>query len=145
MLKIIITATALLLPLSAALSAPVAQVTPQPAPSAQADSAAPQIVEIILANFSFGPENIRLRDGEEITLTLTNQGSGAHDFTAPEFFATAQMDAATRKRIDKKGRIEVKKGESVRLTIVPQRGHFKLKCSHFLHAGFGMTGTIEVE
>jgi uncharacterized cupredoxin-like copper-binding protein len=111
---------------------------------APASAQAPKRVDIILANFSFTPAAIRLKAGEQVTLHFDNQGSGGHDFTAPEFFKAATMDAATRAKLGKKGRIDLSKGQVADVTLIPKAGTYKVKCGHFLHAGFGMTGTITV-
>lgn len=101
-------------------------------------------VDIILANFSFTPSAIALKAGQPVMLHFENKGSGGHDFTAPEFFKAAGMDATTRAKLGKKGRIELEGGTSTDVTLTPKEGTYKVKCGHFLHAGFGMTGTITV-
>ena len=104
----------------------------------------PARVEIALANFKFTPSAIALKAGEPVTLHFVNNGSGGHDFTAPEFFKAATMEAATRAKLGKKGRIDLSAGETTDVTLTPKAGTYKVKCGHFLHAGFGMTGTITV-
>jgi uncharacterized cupredoxin-like copper-binding protein len=104
----------------------------------------PARVEITLANFSFTPSAMALKAGQPVTLHFENKGSGGHDFTAPEFFKAATMDAATRAKLGKKGRIDLSAGKSADVTLTPRAGTYKVKCGHFLHAGFGMTGTITV-
>lgn len=101
-------------------------------------------IEITLANFSFMPSAIALKAGQPVTLHFDNKGSGGHDFTAPEFFKAAGMDPKTRAKLGKKGRIELGAGASADVTLTPKSGTYKVKCGHFLHAGFGMTGTITV-
>ena len=101
-------------------------------------------VDIVLANFSFTPSTISLKAGYPVKLHFENKGSGGHDFTAPEFFKAAAMDGATRTKLGKKGRIELDGGTSADLILTPKAGTYKVKCGHFLHSGFGMTGTITV-
>ncbi len=103
-----------------------------------------QRVEIVLANFSFNPSDIKLVAGRPVTIHLVNRGSGGHNFIAKDFFAAASMDAATRQKIGKNGVVELAKGESIDVTLVPKVGGYKVKCGHFLHASFGMTGKITV-
>ncbi len=112
--------------------------------SAQTSAQTPAKVEIVLANFSFTPSNIALKAGQPVTLHFVNQGSGGHNFTAREFFSTSNMDALTRAKLTKKGSIELSAGQSADVTVTPKSGTYKVKCGHFLHAGFGMTGTITV-
>ncbi len=104
----------------------------------------PARIDITLANFSFTPSTITLKAGQQVTLHFENKGSGGHDFTAPQFFKAATMDAATRAKLGKKGRIELAGGTSADVKLTPTAGIYKLKCGHFMHAGFGMTGTITV-
>jgi uncharacterized cupredoxin-like copper-binding protein len=104
----------------------------------------PANLEITLANFSFTPSAIALKAGQPVTLHFVNKGSGGHDFTAPQFFKAATMDAATRAKLGKKGHIDLASGQSADVTLTPKAGTYKVKCGHFLHAGFGMTGTITV-
>lgn len=111
---------------------------------AAAQQPAPQRVEIVLSNFKFAPFEIRLKAGQPVLIHLVNQGSGGHNFAAAGFLASAAMTADQRKSIAS-GTIELKKGESRDLLLTPVRGSFPIRCTHFLHAGFGMTGTIVVE
>lgn len=106
--------------------------------------AGPQRVEIVLANFSFTPSEIRLAAGTPVTLHLVNRGSGGHNFIAADFFAAASMDAATRQRLGKKGVVELAKGEAMDVTLTPKTGSYEVKCGHFMHTTFGMKGTITV-
>jgi uncharacterized cupredoxin-like copper-binding protein len=101
-------------------------------------------VDITLANFSFTPSAIALNAGQPVTLHFENKGSGGHDFTAPQFFKAAAMDGATRAKLGSKGKVSLESGASMDVTLTPKAGSYKAKCSHFLHAGFGMTGTITV-
>jgi plastocyanin len=106
--------------------------------------AAPVRVAVALSNFAFAPGEVRIPAGRPVALVLTNDGSGGHDFAAPEFFAAARVDPADAARL-RRGRVEVPKGQTVTLRLVAAPGRYALKCTHFLHAGFGMTGSIIVE
>ena len=101
-------------------------------------------LNITLANFSFTPSAIKLKAGQPVTLHFDKRGSGGHDFTAPEFFKAATMNSATRARLGSKGRVELGAGTSADVVLTPKAGTYTVKCGHFLHAGFGMTGTITV-
>jgi len=111
-------------------------------------SAAPQSArtEVILANFSFTPEELHLHAGQNTTIHFVNKGSGGHDFTAPEFFSAATMDAANRAKIGgDKGRVSLGEDESLDVVLVPKAGSYKAHCSHFMHSSLGMTGKIVVD
>ena len=104
---------------------------------------AEQRIEVALSNFKFTPATIRLVHGQPYVLHLSS--SGGHSFAAKAFFAAAKMPAADRARL-KDGRIELRSGESADLHFVaPAPGTYPTKCTHFLHAGFGMTGKFVVE
>lgn len=104
----------------------------------------PPGITIVLSNFRFTPSEIRLKAGQPVLIHLVNQGSGGHNFSAPQFFAAASMDASQRRALHK-GTAELAKGASLDLLLTPAAGRFELRCSHFLHSGFGMTGSIVVE
>ena len=111
--------------------------------AAPAAAAAQSTVDVRLTSFDFNPSQIHLRAGQPVTLRLTNPGRGGHDFSAPQFFAasriTAGQAAVTR------GSIEVPSHQTVSVTLTPARGTYRLRCSHRLHAAFGMKGSIIVE
>ncbi len=106
------------------------------APSiAQAQAPGAQRVEVVLANFSFTPAALHLKAGRPVTMHFVNQGSGGHNYSAPEFFGPAVPG----------GKVELKKGESRDVALTPRAGHYDVRCTHFLHTSFGMKGTIDVE
>lgn len=105
----------------------------------------PAKVTVTMENFSYTPAALRLHSGHAVTLHFVNDGSGAHDFTAPAFFAAATMDAANRARVGPKGRVSLGKGESADVTLIPKAGTYKMHCSHFGHSALGMTGEIIVD
>jgi uncharacterized cupredoxin-like copper-binding protein len=119
-----------------ALAAPVAAQAP--------DWAHARRIAIELSSFKYRPETIRLRAGQPVLLHLANVSKGGHDFTAPEFFASAQLRASDRATV-KGGRVEVKGGQTRDVALVPRAGRYRLKCSHNFHKTLGMTGDILVE
>jgi plastocyanin len=111
-------------------------------PLAWAQSAPPTII-IHLSNFEFNPSQLRLRVGVPVHLQLVNDSGGGHNFSAPAFFAASIVQAGTPPR---DGTIDVPARGHVDITLVPRMpGTYRLKCTHFLHSLFGMTGTIIVE
>jgi plastocyanin len=104
-----------------------------------------QPVNIVLTDFAFTPQNMRLHHGQAYQLRLVNRGSGGHNLAAPEFFAAAQVSPADAATVAG-GRIEIGKGESRTVRLIPVvAGRYGMSCTHFLHAGFGMTGSIIVD
>jgi len=109
-----------------------------------ADWASAKQVDVVLSNFAFTPEVLRLQHGHAYRLHFVNQGSGGHNFSAPDFFSRARIDPADSAAL-KDGKIELKKGEARDVRLIPAQGSYKVKCTHFLHTGFGMKGSILVE
>lgn len=103
----------------------------------------PQTITIHLSNFDFAPDRLRLRVGVPVHLQLVNDSSGGHDFSAPTFFAASVVQAGS---VPSDGTIAVPSKGTVDLTVVPRSpGTYKLECTHFMHALFGMTGSIIVD
>ena len=105
--------------------------------------AQPAILTVELSNFKFSPNAIQLRRGTPTTLHLHNSAGGAHNFSAPEFFAAARFVGASA-RLVRNGTIEVPGHGAVDVTLVPSAGKYRLKCTHTFHSTFGMKGTIAV-
>jgi plastocyanin len=103
----------------------------------------PTTIEIVMSNFQFSPKIIALHAGQSYRLHFVNRGSGGHNFTAKEFFAKARI-APEDARLVTNGKIELGAGEAADIRIAPARGVYPAKCTHLLHASFGMTGTITV-
>lgn len=102
-------------------------------------------IPVQLSNYRFTPNDIVLQHGQSYVLRLTNAADGGHNFAAASFFAAASVAAADQPLI-KKGAVEVPAGQVREIHFVaPGPGQYDLKCSHFLHAGFGMKGTIVVQ
>ena len=103
---------------------------------------AEQPIDVALSNFKFAPSTIRLEHGQPYILHLTS--SGGHSFAAKTFFAAAAMRPSERAKVAS-GKIELEGGESVEVRFVaPAAGTYKITCTHFLHASFGMTGRFVV-
>ena len=112
--------------------------------AAQPTSPPAQTVNVHLSNFQFSPGTIRLTNGQSYVLHLVNDSGGGHNFVAKAFLKAATLDARARSVV-RNGAIEVPSHEAVDIRFVaPHAGRYKIKCSHFLHAGFGMTGEIIV-
>lgn len=75
-------------------------------------------------------------------LHFTNAGSGGHNFSAEGFFASALYPSGVG---PDGGVVELRKGATADVSLVPASGQYQVKCSHFLHATMGMTGEIVVE
>jgi uncharacterized cupredoxin-like copper-binding protein len=100
-------------------------------------------LEITLSNYMFAPEPIQLQAGHAYRMTFVNSAHGGHNFTAPAFFEAARVAPEDAGKIAK-GRIKLKGGESVTITIVPAAGTYDLACTVLGHSGRGMKGHIIV-
>jgi len=102
-------------------------------------------ISITLSNYSFSPTAIQLQAGTTYTLHFVNNGSKDHNFSAPEFFAAAQIAPADVSKIEK-GLVDLGSGQSVDVTVTPVRaGSFAVECTHFMHKMMGMHGVITVQ
>jgi len=109
---------------------------------AAAPAAPEQRIDVALSNFKFTPSTIALVHGQSYVLHLTS--SGGHSFAAKDFFAAATMPAADRAKL-KDGKIELDSDHAVDLHFTaPRAGSYPIKCTHLLHASFGMTGKFVV-
>ena len=109
---------------------------------AAAPAAPEQRIDVALSNFKFTPSTIALVHGQSYVLHLTS--SGGHSFAAKDFFAAATMPAADRAKL-KDGKIELDSDRAVDLHFTaPRAGSYPIKCTHLLHASFGMTGKFVV-
>jgi len=113
------------------------------APSALAQAPQPAAVTVTMENFKFEPNAIQLRSGVPTILHLVNDAGGGHSFSAPQFFAAAKLAPASQ-RLVHDGTVEVPKHSAVDIELIPSAGQYPLKCSHTLHAAFGMKGSITV-
>jgi plastocyanin len=68
---------------------------------------------------------------------------GGHNFTAPQFFAASRIEPESAALV-RDGKVEVPAHSTVNVDMIPATGQYALKCSHPLHAAFGMKGTIVV-
>ena len=116
-------------------------VTPVNAALAQA----PTPIAITLSNYAFSPGTLNMQAGATYQLHFTNSGSRDHNFSAPAFFASAQIAADDQAKVQK-GSVEVGSGQSVDITVTAgQAGTFPVECTHFMHKSMGMHGSIIVQ
>ena len=110
------------------------------------DWSAARALTLNLSSFRFEPSQIVLEHGAPYRLHFVNSSSGGHDFAAKAFFAAARIRPEDAAKV-RGGRIEVGGGESVDVHLVapPTPGTYKVRCTHFMHSVFGMTGRVVVQ
>jgi uncharacterized cupredoxin-like copper-binding protein len=102
-------------------------------------------ISITLTNYAFTPSALNLNAGMTYHLHFINSGSKDHNFSAPEFFAAAQIASEDQAKVEK-GRVALEGGQSVDITVTPgQPGTFAVECTHFMHKMMGMHGSIVVQ
>jgi plastocyanin len=111
--------------------------------AAPAQAPQPTAVTVTLSNFKLDPNQIQLRAGAPAILHLVNTAGGGHSFSAPQFFAASRVASASQPLV-KDGTVQVPKHSAVDIALTPAAGQYPLKCTHTLHAAFGMKGTIVV-
>ncbi len=98
------------------------------------DAAVPEAgKEFTIDSFEFGydQKTITVKEGDTVTINLTNSGKMPHDWVVDEF------DAATK---------QIKNGETDTLTFVADKaGTYEFYCSVGQHRANGMVGTLIVE
>ncbi len=102
-------------------------------------------ISITLSNYAFAPSTLNLKSGITYQIHFINSGSKDHNFSAPEFFAAAQVAPDDQAKV-KKGLVALESGQSVDITVTPgQTGTFAVECTHFMHKMMGMHGSIVVQ
>ena len=102
-------------------------------------------ISITLTDYAFTPGTLDLKAGTAYQLHFVNSGSKDHNFSAPEFFAAAQIAADNQTKLSK-GIVELGSGKSVDITVTPgSAGTYAVECTHFMHKMMGMHGNIVVQ
>lgn len=102
--------------------------------------AQPATQTIQLYSFGYAPKAIRLAAGRPVTLNFVNTAGGGHNFSAPSFFAAANVTSGSAPN----GVVELGAHQSRSITLIPRAGSYKVRCTHTFHKQFGMTGQILV-
>lgn len=123
-----------------ALATPAAA---QPAARTTVTEKKPVTIVVDTPRHGFHPQVIRMPGGVPVRLVVTNPSGSDHDFTAPEFFATAQVNDADAHVLEG-DRIEVPKYSSVSIRLIARPGHYDLKSTKALDLASGMQGQILV-
>jgi plastocyanin len=104
-----------------------------------------QRIDIQMSNFAFTPNKIELLAGSEYELHFVNAASSGHDFASPDFFTAVTVAPADAAKVSD-GEIEVEGGQTVDVRITANKpGTYKFRCTHFLHASFGMMGEAVIQ
>jgi plastocyanin len=117
----------------------------QAAGSSGVDWANAQAVEIDLDSYSFTPKSLHLKKDTPYRLHFVNKASKGHNYDAPEFFAALVVSPSDQAKVAD-GKVELGGGASADVKVVPSvAGTYSVRCSHFMHSTFGMTGEAVIE
>lgn len=103
-------------------------------------TAQPAAQTIQLYSFGYKPNIIRVAAGRPVTINFVNTAGGAHNFSAPTFFANVRIVSGSAPS----GVIELGARTSRSITLIPRAGNYQFRCTHFLHRQMGMRGQIIV-
>ena len=95
---------------------------------------------IQLYSYGYNPDPIILEAGKRVTLNFVNRAGKGHDFTAPRFFSSSRILAGNVI----KGEVDLHRGQSASITLVPTAGRYKVHCGKPFHKVMGMRGDIIV-
>jgi uncharacterized cupredoxin-like copper-binding protein len=100
-------------------------------------------VDLLMVDDRFVPDRLKLRQGVAYQIHMENHGRDLHEFTAPEFLATAEIH--NRGVLANEGKeVVVQPGQAVDLYLMPLKtGTFRLICAD--HDWDGMIGEIVVQ
>ncbi len=104
---------------------------------------APVTVTVTMVDYKFEPDHLTFQHDVHYRLHLENHGKETHEFTAPLFFATAQIDnpdVLNRERTE----VVMQPGDVKDLFLTPGKpGTYDLRCAD--HDWNGMVGGITVK
>lgn len=112
-------------------------------PSMAAAASKPVRVDVVMVDYRFEPDHLTFQHGVEYQLHLENHGTETHEFTAPVFFATA--DIANPKILNNDhAEVLMQPGDKKDVFLTPRKpGTYDLRCAD--HDWYGMVGGITVK
>jgi uncharacterized cupredoxin-like copper-binding protein len=129
--------------LTGALVAAAAFVAVRGNAAAPVDWSSAQRVEIRMIEYEFVPDRLRLRRGEPYQLHLVNAGKEGHDFTAPDFFASVEVENIAALSASGSS-VFLQPGQTTDIYFIARNaGLFAPRCAD--HDWAGMTATIVID
>jgi uncharacterized cupredoxin-like copper-binding protein len=102
----------------------------------------PRTIDLIMVDYRFVPDHLIFEHDVHYRLHLENHGKETHEFTAPTFFATAEIDNPDVLNHDRT-EIVMQPGDAKDVFLTARRlGTYDLRCSD--HDWNGMVGGITV-
>jgi plastocyanin len=110
-----------------------------------ADWSRSEPISISLTNFAFTPQQVTLEHGSTYRFHFVNDSSSNHNFSAPELFDAVTIAPDDQSKVVD-GSVDVPSRTSVDVKIVPNApGSYEVRCTHLLHAMFGMTAAVAIK
>ena len=100
--------------------------------------------DVLLRPFAYEPNVIRLRAGQPVKLRFVNNGRTTLSFSAPRFFAAADIRPHDRARL-RGGNLRLGPGDWVTVALVPAPGRYRVRSRNLAHRLLGMSALIVVE
>ncbi len=123
----------------------LAYATRAEAEPAAADWSKAQTVQVGMTDYAFTPETLQFQANTPYDLRLTNSAGDGHSFDAPAFVAAVDIAPDDQSK-GVQGEIEVGDGQTVDVKFTARKpGSYEVRCSHFLHATFGMVGKAIIQ
>lgn len=102
-------------------------------PNGEANASSGRVTLQMTDNMRFGPNLIRVKPGQSVSLEVKNGGLVAHDFYSPPLGVGAAVT------------VDPGKSATVGFTAPSQAGTYPFWCNQPGHAQAGMTGQVVVE
>jgi uncharacterized cupredoxin-like copper-binding protein len=103
----------------------------------------PVEVTVIMVDYRFEPDHLAFEHGIHYRLHLENHGKETHEFTAPVFFASADIDNPDVLS-NERSEVLVQPGDTKDVFLTPNKpGTYDLRCAD--HDWYGMVGGITVK
>lgn len=100
-------------------------------------------LEVVMIDYRFVPDHLTFARDVHYRLHLENHGKQTHEFTAPTFFATVDIDNPGVLNEDRT-EVLMQPGDTKDVYLTPRRpGTYDLRCAD--HDWNGMVGGITVE
>jgi uncharacterized cupredoxin-like copper-binding protein len=113
------------------------------AASAAAAGPHPVRLNVVMVDYRFVPNHLTLQHGLPYQLHLENHGKETHEFTAPVFFAAADIDNPNVLSNDR-SEVLMQPGDKKDVFLTAKKpGTYDLRCAD--HDWYGMVGGITVK
>ena len=103
----------------------------QSTPAASSADSGVRVIDIVFDDFSFGPQEIRVKSGERVRLNIRNNGSVAHDWYVDDLGLGTPL---------------IQPGQTTTFEFTAgAAGSYEAICTEPGHEALGMTGVLIIE